>query len=68
MKHSILFAMDGNESLKRVERKREADDGIGVTIEKPDDRIIVSDLLVSRATVDLFKNEVKRRRESEVST
>lgn len=70
MEHSVLLAMDGNSSLKRVLRTREsaAGDGELISIARPDNRNRISELFIEAAEVDVYKDEVKRKPESKVST
>ena len=57
----MLVAIDGNESLKRVERTKEGGDGARVNIERDDSRALHSHLFVERDIVDNFKYEVRSR-------
>jgi Kyakuja-Dileera-Zisupton transposase len=64
MEFSMLMAMDGNESLKRVQRARReknmASQIINVeNIERDDSRVLVSDMYLSEAAVNHFRHEVK---------
>ena len=61
MKYSMLVTIDGNESLKRVERTREGEDGVRVNVEREDGRTLSSHLFIEPEVVDVFKYEVKRR-------
>ena len=60
LQYSMLVAIDGNESLKRVERTKEDEDGVRVNIERSDSRTLGSHLFIERDVVDGFKHEVKR--------
>ena len=58
----MLVAVDGNESLRRVERRREDENGVERVAELKDSRTRTSPLFIERPRVDAFKNEVMSRR------
>lgn len=67
LKYSILIAMDGNNSLKRVPRSTyERDDGGKIIssrcMEQEDPHAHASSLYVPVSTINTFKDEVKRHR------
>ncbi|KAF8576460.1 hypothetical protein K439DRAFT_1367201, partial [Ramaria rubella] len=67
LEHTMLVAMDGNESLKRMERAWYQKDDAGHVIsseriEWQDMRTIQTDMHLNEEEVDRFKNEVKRRK------
>lgn len=62
MRFSLLTAMDGNNSLKRVFRASESPDGSRTNIERRDERTRISPLFIARDTVDEFAHEVQSRR------
>ncbi|KAH8109879.1 hypothetical protein DFH11DRAFT_1515076 [Phellopilus nigrolimitatus] len=62
MKFSVLMAMDGNESLKRVHRTQTTIDDVTVSVENPDSRERGSHFFMGADDVNVFKNEVKRRK------
>ena len=69
----FLVTMDGNDSLKRVERVTKIKDACGKTvgtrnIEAYDSRRCKSKIYVHLEAVDVFKDEVKRRRAIRVSS
>ncbi|HEV7737878.1 MAG TPA: hypothetical protein VGO47_10970, partial [Chlamydiales bacterium] len=69
LKFSILTTIDGNNSVKRMERRRneKTDDGRivkTVNIELADGHTITSDLVLMVENVDVFKHEVPRSREA----
>ncbi|KAL5485651.1 hypothetical protein ACEPAI_6692 [Sanghuangporus weigelae] len=60
LKPSVLTAMDGNESLKRVKRKKniKADENVlSEVIELPDSQRVSSYMMIDRLTVDKFKGK-----------
>ena len=63
----MLVAMDGNESLKRVQRAYREKNAEGKTTifesrEREDSRTIQSAMYLTADTVNVFKDEVKRQR------
>ena len=62
LEHTMLVAMDGNESLRRV--KRSIDDGTGerISIERLDERTREAAMYIERSVVDEFAHEVRSRR------
>lgn len=57
---SILYAMDGNDSLKRVLRRSldpDGDESLGHSSELPTGQQLVSDRYLSRAFVDQFSRD-----------
>lgn len=55
MKFSMLSAMDGNDSLKRFERRAAMEEGgptLGTLVESTDYRVAPSAMYISRARVD----------------
>lgn len=67
LKYSMLLAMDGNNSLKRVARKTfETDDDGKVisaqSVERLDSRVIDDGVFLSPEKVDVFAHEVKSRK------
>lgn len=69
LKFSALFAIDGNESLKRVFRSKagETEGAPPVGIARPDGRACKTRLYVEAHDVNKFKNEVKSRSGKAVS-
>lgn len=66
MKFSMLVAIDGNNSLRRMPKALRTRDDNGKIIvteytERADSRSVTSDLYVSNSYVDQFKNEVRSR-------
>ncbi|HEV7736239.1 MAG TPA: hypothetical protein VGO47_02560 [Chlamydiales bacterium] len=69
LKFSMLTTIDGNNSIKRMERRRNEKNEDGqvirtVNIECADSRAINSPMYLNREDVDIFKNEVPRSREA----
>ena len=66
IKYLILFAINGNKLLKYIEWKHNTEKGITESIEQLDTYSVILDILVSRKTVNLFKDKVKKRQENKV--
>jgi hypothetical protein len=67
LKYRILVAMDGNNSLKRVGRKKYERDDVGKliraeVIERNTGKEVNSDMFLSEAFVNNFKDEARSRR------
>lgn len=64
---SMLTAMDGNESLKRVFRTKQGttEDDAPEGIAYADSRVRKSHIYISRSDVNLFKDEVKASKKKE---
>ena len=60
--YSMLVAMDGNDSLRRVERAIQDESGHRHNIETLDDRERAAFFYLKTETVDKFKDEVRSRR------
>lgn len=56
---AMLVCMDGNNSLKRVQRRREREGGQSYVVELRDKRTRESPMFLERELVDRFKNEVR---------
>lgn len=64
----MLYAMDGNDSLKRVLRRSLADDDtLGISSELPTGQIHTSDRYLSRTFVDQFTRDLPPATGDEVS-
>ncbi|KAF8576774.1 hypothetical protein K439DRAFT_1622589 [Ramaria rubella] len=68
LEFSMLVAMDGNKSLKRVERARCERNAHGVTvqcenIERENKRTIMSDMYLGQEAVNVFRHEVKHHKD-----
>lgn len=63
LKYRMLAAMDGNESLKRIHRTREAGDAraAAISIERRDGRSRAAQFIVEEAEVERYRDEVKKR-------
>ena len=64
LKPSVLTSMDGNESLKRVERRKDVTLDGNLHPEKidlPDSRRVSSHMMIDRSAVDRFEDEVRSR-------
>ncbi|KLO06443.1 hypothetical protein SCHPADRAFT_917527 [Schizopora paradoxa] len=66
LKFSALFAIDGNESLKRVFRSQAdaSEDSPPVSTARPDGRACTSRLYIEAEDVNKFKDEVKGRQKA----
>ncbi|KAG2360381.1 hypothetical protein BDR07DRAFT_1452009 [Suillus spraguei] len=59
LRFKILYAMDGNDSLKRILRRSldDDDDSLGISSELPTAQLLVSDRYLSRNFVDQFAHD-----------
>ncbi|KAG2140350.1 hypothetical protein BD769DRAFT_1650890 [Suillus cothurnatus] len=59
LRFKILYAMDGNDSLKRILRRSldDDDDSLGISSELPTAQLLVSDRYLSRNFVDQFARD-----------
>lgn len=68
MKYSILWATDGNDSLKRLDRREPATEKgtLGASVESIDTRKVRGNFYISRADVDCWDLSKLPRRAREV--
>lgn len=63
LRPAMLVAMDGNESLKRVERRRDDNEGVSHSVEAHDSRQRKAQFYLEREFVNSFANEIQSRRQ-----